>query len=97
MIVGVGIGGDFEQCALLAKQALCRDLDQANPDPFYAELEQEMLQQVNQLGIGSQGFGGDVTALGLNIRNLCNSYCRVTSSGEHGLPCDPAYVCRTVG
>ncbi len=67
VIVGVGIGGDFEQCALLAKQALCRDLDQANPDPFYAELEQEMLQQVNQLGIGSQGFGGDVTALGLNI------------------------------
>lgn len=67
VIVGVGIGGDFEQCALLAKQALCRDLDQPNPDPFYAELEQEMLQQVNQLGIGSQGFGGDVTALGLNI------------------------------
>lgn len=67
VIVGVGIGGDFEQCALLAKQALCRDLDQPNPDPFYEELEQEMLQQVNQLGIGSQGFGGDVTALGLNI------------------------------
>ncbi|WP_069987110.1 fumarate hydratase [Massilioclostridium coli] len=67
VIVGVGIGGDFEQCALLAKQALCRDLDQPNPDPFYAEMEQEMLQQVNQLGIGSQGFGGDVTALGLNI------------------------------
>ena len=67
VIVGVGIGGDFEQCALLAKQALCRDLDQPNPDPFYAELEQEMLQHVNQLGIGSQGFGGDVTALGLNI------------------------------
>ena len=67
VIVGVGIGGDFEQCALLAKQALCRDLDQPDPDPFYAEMEQEMLQQVNQLGIGSQGFGGDVTALGLNI------------------------------
>ena len=84
VIVGVGIGGDFEQCALLAKQALCRDLDQANPDPFYAELEQEMLQQVNQLGIGSQGFGGDVTALGLNIETYATHIAGLPVSGDMG-------------
>ena len=65
--LGVGIGGDFEQCAYLAKKALCRDLRLRNPDPFYAELEQRMLDEVNKTGIGSQGFGGTVTALYVNI------------------------------
>ena len=65
--LGVGIGGDFEQCALLAKKALCRDLRVRNPDPFYAELEQRMLDEANKTGIGSQGFGGTVTALYVNI------------------------------
>ncbi len=65
--LGVGIGGDFEQCALLAKKALCRDLAVRNPDPFYADLEQRMLEQANKTGIGSQGFGGTVTALYVNI------------------------------
>lgn len=65
--LGVGIGGDFEQCALLAKKALCRDLAVRNPDPFYAELEQRMLNEANKTGIGSQGFGGTVTALYVNI------------------------------
>lgn len=65
--LGVGIGGDFEQCALLAKKALCRDLAVRNPDPFYAELEQRMLDEANKTGIGSQGFGGTVTALYVNI------------------------------
>ena len=65
--LGVGIGGDFEQCALLAKKALCRDLRVRSPDPFYAELEQRMLAEVNKTGIGSQGFGGTVTALYVNI------------------------------
>ena len=67
MVIGVGIGGDFEQSALLAKRALCRDLEIRNGNPYYAELEQELLEKINRLGIGPQGFGGDTTALGLNI------------------------------
>ena len=67
IVVGVGIGGDFEYSAYLAKKALCRDLSQRNPDPAYAEMEQDMLTEINKLGIGSQGFGGTVTALYVNI------------------------------
>lgn len=67
IVVGVGIGGDFEYSAYLAKKALCRDLKLRNPDPDYADMEQEMLESINRLGIGSQGFGGTVTALYVNI------------------------------
>lgn len=67
MVVGVGIGGDFESCALLAKKALCRPVSQQNPEPFYAQLEAELLERVNQLGIGPQGFGGKTTALAINV------------------------------
>lgn len=67
IVVGVGIGGDFEYSAYLAKKALCRDLNTRHPDPLYAELEQTMLSEINKLGIGSQGFGGTVTALYVNI------------------------------
>lgn len=67
IVVGVGIGGDFEYSAYLAKKALCRDLNTRNPEPIYAELEQTMLSEINRLGIGSQGFGGTVTALYVNI------------------------------
>ncbi|MBQ9768989.1 MAG: fumarate hydratase [Clostridia bacterium] len=67
MVVGVGIGGDFEQCALLSKTALCRSTDLRNPDPFYAELEKELLKEINLLDIGPQGFGGITTALAVNI------------------------------
>lgn len=67
IVVGVGIGGDFEYSALLAKKALCRDLNIRHPEPLYAELEQKMLKKINDLGIGSQGFGGTVTALYVNI------------------------------
>lgn len=67
VIVGVGIGGDFEKCAYLAKAALCRDLDQRNSDPFYRDLEEKMLESINRLGVGPQGFGGKITALGVNI------------------------------
>lgn len=70
MVVGVGIGGTFDKCALLAKKALMRPLDSHNEDPFYAELEDEMLEKVNALGIGPQGFGGKTTAIGLNIETL---------------------------
>lgn len=67
VVVGVGIGGDFEYAALLAKRALCRPLDARHPDAFYAQLEREMLDAVNALGIGAQGFGGTQTALAVNI------------------------------
>ena len=67
MVLGVGIGGDFEQVAELAKRALMAPLDERNPDPFYADLEQELLSAVNATGIGPQGFGGKTTCLGLHI------------------------------
>lgn len=67
VVLGVGIGGDFELCALLAKRALCRPVDCHNPDPFYAQMERDALAQVNALGIGPQGMGGKTTALGVAI------------------------------
>jgi fumarate hydratase subunit alpha len=67
MTLGVGIGGNFESCALLAKRALCREVGTYNADPYYATLERRMLSQVNALGIGPQGFGGRTTALWLGI------------------------------
>ena len=67
IVVGVGIGGTFDKCAALAKSALLRPLDQPNPDPYYAALERELLEKINALGIGPQGFGGRTTALGLAI------------------------------
>ncbi len=70
MVVGVGIGGTFDKAALLAKKALMRPIDSSNLDPFYAALEKEMLERINELGIGPQGFGGRTTAIGLNIETL---------------------------
>ena len=67
IVVGVGIGGDFESCALLSKKALCRSSDLRNDNPFYKEMEEELLYKINKLGIGPQGFGGDTTALCVNI------------------------------
>ncbi len=70
MVVGVGIGGTFDKAALLAKKALMRPLTSSNEVPFYADLEREMLEKINKLGIGPQGFGGRTTAIGLNIETL---------------------------
>ncbi len=67
IVVGVGIGGDFEQCALLSKKALCRDTSLRNEDDYYAKMEQELLEKINELGIGPQGFGGITTALAVNV------------------------------
>lgn len=67
VVVGVGIGGDFEYAAMLSKKALCRDVDCRNSDPYYAALEAEALARVNATGVGPQGFGGDTTALAINI------------------------------
>ena len=67
MVVGVGIGGTFDKAAYLAKKALIRPINTSNKDEFYKNLEIELLEKINQLGIGPQGFGGRTTALGLNI------------------------------
>ena len=67
IILGVGIGGTFDQVAGLAKKALLRPLDMPHPDPFYARLEKELLELVNAVGVGPQGFGGQTTCLGLAI------------------------------
>ena len=70
LVVGVGIGGTFEKCAYLAKSALLRDVDSSNPDPYYAELEATLLERINALDIGPQGFGGVTTALGVNVETF---------------------------
>ncbi|MGN0586456.1 MAG: fumarate hydratase [Oscillospiraceae bacterium] len=67
MVIGVGIGGDFEYCAYLAKKALCRDVAVKNPKEPYASMEKRILERVNKLGIGPQGFGGTTTALSVAI------------------------------
>ncbi|MBQ1902928.1 MAG: fumarate hydratase [Ruminococcus sp.] len=94
IVIGVGIGGDFEKCAYLAKKALCRDVTVRNPKPLYAQLEAKMLEKINRLGIGPQGFGGTQTCLAVNIEQApthiaglpvsVNVGCHVTrhASGE---------------
>ena len=67
IILGVGIGGTFDSVALLAKKALMLPVDHQNEDPYYAAMEEELLAKINETGIGPQGFGGDTTALGINI------------------------------
>ena len=70
IVVGVGIGGTFDKAAYLAKKALLRSVVVPNEKPFYAALEQELLQEINALGIGPQGFGGQTTALAVNIETF---------------------------
>lgn len=70
IVVGVGIGGTFDKAALLAKKALMRPVDTSNPKPLYANLEKELLEEINALGIGPQGFGGATTALAVNIETF---------------------------
>ena len=79
IVVGVGLGGTFDKAALIAKKALLRPLGQQNPDPYYAALEEELLEKINALGIGPQGFGGKTTALSVNIECLPTHIA--------GLPC----------
>lgn len=67
MVIGVGIGGTMDKACMIAKKALTRDVDSKNPDPFYAELEDRLLEKINLLGIGPAGLGGTTTALGVNI------------------------------
>ena len=70
IVVGVGLGGTFDKAALLAKKALMRPLNVRNESPFYRALEEELLEKINGLGIGPQGFGGRTTALAVNIETL---------------------------
>ncbi len=70
IVVGVGVGGTFDTVALAAKRSLLRETGQPNADPFYAELEAEMLQKINELGIGAQGYGGSSTAMAVHIEAL---------------------------
>lgn len=79
IVVGVGIGGTFDKCALLSKRALLRELGQPSPIPFYAGLERELLEEINSLGVGPQGFGGKTTALAVHIETLPTHIA--------GLPC----------
>lgn len=67
IVLGIGIGGDFEQCAYLAKKALCRSVNVRNANEYYADMEKEILNLANSLNIGPQGFGGKTTALAVNI------------------------------
>ncbi len=70
VVLGIGVGGSFDKVAYLAKKALLRPLDQPHADPYYAQLEAELLEGVNALGIGPQGFGGKTTCLGLAIEAM---------------------------
>jgi fumarate hydratase subunit alpha len=76
LIAGVGIGGTFEQAAILSKKALFRILGTPNPDPVIDAVEKEVLERANRLGIGPQGYGGDTTALGIHILTYP---CHITS------------------
>ncbi|MCF7929120.1 MAG: fumarate hydratase [Spirochaetales bacterium] len=76
VIVGVGIGGDFEQSAVLAKRSLLRPLDQVHPGQKWARVEEELLERINNLGIGPQGFGGRITALAVKIETMA---CHIAS------------------
>ncbi len=69
IVVGVGIGGTFDKAAYLAKRALLRPVDRRSDEPFYAKLEDELLEEINTLGVGPQGFGGRTTALAVNIEH----------------------------
>ena len=69
IVVGVGIGGTFDKAAYLAKRALLRPVDRRSDEPFYAKLEDELLDEINTLGVGPQGFGGRTTALAVNIEH----------------------------
>lgn len=92
MVLGVGIGGTFERCALLAKKALLRSVDSSNSDPFYGEIEQRLLERINELGTGPAGYGGKTTALAVLIETFpthiaglpvaVNVSCHVTRHGS---------------
>ena len=88
IVLGIGVGGSFDKVAYLAKKALLRPLDVPNPDPYYAQLEQELLAAINELGIGPQGFGGRTPVWALPL-SRCYPCGGPACGGEYFLPCDP--------
>ena len=88
IVIGVGIGGDFEKCAYLAKKALCRSVSERNPKKRYAELEAKMLEKINLLGIGPQGFGGTQDLPCSKYRRSTDPYRRSAGVSERRLSCD---------
>ncbi|MBQ8801855.1 MAG: fumarate hydratase [Clostridium sp.] len=70
VVLGIGIGGSFDKVAYLAKHALLRPINVSNPDPYYADMERELLTEINKLGVGPQGFGGRTTCLGVSIETM---------------------------
>ena len=92
IVVGVGIGGSFERCAMLSKEALLRPIGEENPDPEFNEVEKELLRRINDLGIGPQGLGGRTTALAVHIKTVpchiasmpvaVNIQCHASRHGE---------------
>jgi fumarate hydratase subunit alpha len=92
VVVGVGIGGTFDRAALMAKQALLVPLEEPHPDEYYAAMEEELLERINELGIGPQGLGGRTTALAVKIKTFpthmagmpvaVNINCHVSRHGE---------------
>jgi fumarase alpha subunit (EC 4.2.1.2) len=76
LIVGVGIGGNFDKCALLAKKALLREVGAPNPNPVWAARERELLEEINKLGVGPMGLGGTVTALAVHVEVMG---CHITA------------------
>ena len=90
VIVGVGIGGTAEKTLLLAKKALLRKVGEQNPDPEVAELEKELLEKINDLGIGPMGYGGRTTALAVQCGGISCSSGQYAGSGESELSQFPA-------
>lgn len=86
MYVGVGIGGTFDTCALLAKKALAREIGSAHPRKDVADIEKKALEKINALGIGAQGFGGKTTALGRRLRDHAHAYRGAARGGQYSVP-----------
>ncbi len=90
VVLGVGIGGDFELVAMLAKKALCRSVSQRNPDPLLRRSwRKRCWQAVNETGVGPQGFGGRDHRPGGEYRGLSHPHRRAARGGERGVPCHP--------
>ena len=91
LVVGVGIGGTFEKCALMAKKALTREVGKHSDIPYVRKLEEEMLEKINCLGIGPGGLGGTVTALAVNVNTYPTHIAGLPVAVNIMLPCEQAY------
>lgn len=91
LVVGVGIGGTFEKCALMAKKALTREVGKHSDIPYVRKLEEEMLEKINCLGIGPGGLGGTVTALAVNVNTYPTHIAGLPVAVNISLPCEQAY------